>query len=236
MKRAFILIVVILSALGACLSCVGEVCAAATFVMRGKVADGDGRPVEGAEIYIYDSARIRRPADFITPKTDGSGQFRIELPVRERYWVVARVRKGDQFGPLMPGDKHSGEPVEIEPGDRKELERDFVVAGIQDVSLKKQKTRADFVRVKGRVIDKNGLPMQKVFVFASRSKTVAQLPDYISAWTDGAGMYRLYLPEGEYYLGIASEFSSGAKFAVIKKVLINPGKAEAEMDVELPRQ
>jgi hypothetical protein len=79
-------------------------------LLKGTVFDIKAVPVEGAEIFIYDSTDVRRPADFISAGTGKDGSFQMDLPAGI-YWAVARIRSGDQFGPLMPGDKHSGDPA-----------------------------------------------------------------------------------------------------------------------------
>src|SRR6185369_3419698 len=73
-----------------------------TFVLTGRIVNIDAKPVSGAEVFVYDSAAIRRPADFISARTGSDGRFSLTLP-RQKFWVVARVRSGDKFGPLLPG-------------------------------------------------------------------------------------------------------------------------------------
>jgi len=174
-------------------------------LLKGTVLDIKAMPVEGAEIFIYDSPDVRRPADFISAGTGKDGSFQMDLPAGI-YWAVARIRSGDQFGPLMPGDKHSGDPVEIELAPGEELVQDFTVVDIRETSRLKKKTREDYVKIKGRVLDMNNIPVEKAYVIANKNKECHVIPDYLSAWTDNKGHYTLYIPKGRYYIGYAMSF------------------------------
>ena len=174
-------------------------------LLTGTVFDIKAVPVEGAEIFIYDSPDVRRPADFISAGTGKDGSFQMDLPAGI-YWAVARIRSGDKFGPLMPGDKHSGDPVEIELAYGEELVQDFTVIDIRETSRLKKKTREDYIKIKGRVLDKNSTPVENVYVIANKNKKCPVIPDYLSAWTDINGHYTLYVPMGRYYIGYATSF------------------------------
>jgi hypothetical protein len=224
---ALLLAVVIFAAFDCFTACAGE-----TFVLRGKVQDLTGRGVAGAEIFIYDSTNTRRPADFITPKSDRDGHYTIELPLG-RYWAVARVRQGEKYGPLLLGNRHSGEPVAIETIVDRVAEQDFSVADIREVARTKQKTRDDYVKVSGRVVDGSGAPVTKAYVLAHRGKEVERLPDYVSAWTDNAGRYTLYLPPGDYFLGAATAFPPRRIVSPGRALTLAPGKIDIAIDVEI---
>src|SRR6185369_4937558 len=73
-----------------------------TFTLQGVISGISGEPVKDAELYIYGTSNTRRPADFISPKTGSNGAYRLVLPKRA-YWGVARIKKGERYGPLMPG-------------------------------------------------------------------------------------------------------------------------------------
>ncbi|OGW32199.1 MAG: hypothetical protein A2X59_10130 [Nitrospirae bacterium GWC2_42_7] len=184
--------------------------AAETAALKGRVTDIKGSPAEGAELFIYDSTRIRRPADFISPKTDKEGRFQVYLPAG-KYWVVARVRSSGEYGPLMPGDKHSGEPLDIELIPGKDAEYDFVVSDIRETARQKQKIRQDYIKVTGRIVDEKGVPVKIAYAFAYKSKVSSQFPDYISSWIDEKGIYSLYLPAGKYYVGADRSFPPEGK-------------------------
>ena len=232
MKRQLFAVMMILAVAAAAVFDWSNAQAGETFVLRGKVLDLAGQGVEGAEVFIYDSANTRRPAEFITPKTDRDGQYTIELPVG-RYWAVARVRQGEKFGPLLLGTRHSGEPVVIEPPAERVAEQDFSVADIREVARNKHRTRDDYVKISGRVLDGSGAPVANAYVLAHRGKEIERLPDYISGWTDEAGRYTLYLPPGDYFLGSATVFPPGRAVSPGRALSLVPGKIDIAIDVEI---
>lgn len=206
-----------------------------TSSLKGKVLDVDGRPVEGAEVFVYDSVNTRRPADFISPKSDKNGHIAIVLP-KGKYWVVARVRRDEKYGPLMPGDKHSGEPVEIEITDS-DIDNNFVVADLRDVGKKKRAIRDECLTLKGRIIDSKGVPVKDAYVLAHKNKEVELLPDYLSAWTDEDGTYTLYLSPGEkYFVGAVTTFPPKSKLLISTELIPEAGKLDIVKDVELTVQ
>ena len=194
-----------------------------SYVLTGLITDIDGKPVAGAEVFVYDSAAIRRPADFISARSGVDGRFRMVLP-RQKNWAVARVRSGEKFGPLLPGDRHSGEPQILEPDETGELQQDFTVVDIREAVRQKQKIRADFVPVTGQVVDQNSKPVQNVYVFASKDRVVRGVPEYISAWTGTAGDYVLYLPPGRYFVGTSGVFPPLPGTVVNRELILDPEK------------
>ncbi len=136
------LVFLLISALSGAFFFPPGVSALETFYLAGKVTDKQGKPVEGAQIYVYTSGDTKRPADFISPKSDKEGRYGIKLPAG-RYWAVARARAVDRYGPLAPGDRHSGEPEEIEPGNAATVEKDFIVKEISDFGRMKQRTKKE---------------------------------------------------------------------------------------------
>ena len=189
-------------------------------LLTGKVLNIKAVPVEGAEIFIYNSPDVRRPADFISARTAKDGSFRIDLPAGI-YWAVARLRRGEQFGPLMPGDKHSGEPIEIELAPGEEIEQDFTVVDLRETARLKRKTSEDYIKIKGRVLDKNNTPVEKVYVIANKNKECSGIPDYLSAWTDKSGYYTLYLTRGKYFIGYATSFPSSQDCRVYSEIVFD---------------
>jgi len=203
---------------------------AGDFRFTGTVTDGAGRAVKDAEIFIYDSATIRRPADFITPRTGSDGVFSIRLP-RGKYWVVARVRKGDKFGPLLPGDRHSGEPAEIDLADDPEVRLDFTVADIREAAQNRPKTREDYFRLSGRILDREGKPVANAYVFARNEAATEKVPSHISSWTDERGEYVLFLPQGKHFVQGALQFPPESKVAGSEPVQVDVVKKETALDV-----
>lgn len=174
-------------------------------VFRGRVSDVDGRAVEGARIFVYGAPEVRRSADFISAPTDKDGLFRMVLPPG-KFWSIARLKKGEAYGPLMPGDKHSGEPVEIELASGGEVSMDFTVADLKEAQKKKTREREGAVKISGKIVDKNGAPVKGAYAVANRTEKVSGIPEYVSAWVDAEGQYTLYLPRGKFHIGSAVEF------------------------------
>jgi hypothetical protein len=176
--------------------------ASSGFVLKGRIIDAGGKPAEGGEVFVYDTPRTKRPADFISPMADREGLYRMVLPPG-RYWVVARVRSGERYGPLLTGGRHSGEAVEVEAAEGGEVPLDFTVADVREMARNQRKTGEDYRRVEGRIVDRNGRPVRNAYAFARKEKDGSRLPDFISAWSDEGGGYTLYLPAGRSCLGAA---------------------------------
>ena len=175
-------------------------------VLEGQIFDIAEQPVKGAEVYIFDSTDVKRPADFISNRTLEDGRFKVLLPAGN-YWAVAIFRQGGgRFGPLASGDKHSGEPLALEIKTDVVRQMDFMVVDLQEAARRHQKKSDDLVRISGRLIDDRGEPVALAYAMASKTERFGALPEYISAWTDSQGEYVLYLPPGRYYLGAAIGF------------------------------
>lgn len=187
--------------------------------LTGRVMDADGNAATGAEIFVYDSPDTRRPADFIFGRTGFDGRFRMMIPPGT-YWVVARLRSSERYGPLMPGDKHSGEAVEIQIDPGEEYEQDFTVIDIREAARLIKKTREDHYKLSGIITDRKGVPVRDVYAAAYRGSTGKEMPDYMSSWTGEEGVYKLYLPAGRYYVRHAFEFPPEMKNVIYKEVII----------------
>ena len=81
-------------------------------VIMGKVSDVDGKAVEGVMVFLYDSPDVKRSANFISARTDKEGRYRMIVPAG-RYWLVARSKNIETYGPLMLKDRHSGDPERL---------------------------------------------------------------------------------------------------------------------------
>lgn len=206
--------------------------AAEAALLRGRVEDIDGRPVAGAKLFVYDSANVRRPATFISPPSSADGTAVITVPPGT-YWVVVRLKKEESYGPLMPGDKHSGEPAIMDLTSEAELEQGFTVADIRDMGRKRQAIAADSVKLSGRVFDSEGKPVANAYVFASATKDGSRIPDFISAWTGADGSYSLIVPAGrKHYVGSATRFPLPA-WRPTTEVSPAAGKSDVALDVGL---
>ena len=203
-----------------------------TFTLQGVVSTLSGEPVPDAEVYLYSSRNSRRPADFISPKSDKNGAYRLVLP-RATYWGVARIKKGERFGPLLPGDKHSGEPVQIDPDREKTLTLDFTVADMQELAQRREKGREELPEISGTVTS-NGTAVAGAYVYARVGRISATLPEYFSAWTDSAGRYTLKLPAGGYFLGAERTFPPAGGNTNLQEITLPVGKLPVVINVPLP--
>lgn len=189
----------------AILPCLAAAEDSAGFVLQGRLLDTQGKPVSGGEVFVYDSARTKRPADFISPKTDKEGIYRIVLPAG-KYWVVARVRSDERYGPLTPAGRHSGEAQEIEGLAGVGVTLDMTVAEVREMARNQHKSGEECRSVEGRILDRNGEPMRDAYVFARREKGGTGLPDFISPWSDAEGRYTLCLPPGKFFVGASTTY------------------------------
>jgi hypothetical protein len=206
-----------------------------TQLLKAKTTNIEGRPLEGAKLFLYDSKNVRRPADFITSLSDQAGRMQIALPPG-KYWVVARYKVDGKYGPLLPGDKHSGEPLEVDLTTGGQ-EVEFVVSDIRELGQKKRASATDALRLKGRVIDAQGLPVGRTFVYANIINEFAELPDYISAWTSEDGRYELFLPPADrYFVGASRQFPLNSRDGILKPVVLESGKIDIAMDINLTVQ
>ncbi len=193
-------------------------------MLTGKVSDASGLSVEGAMVFIYSSPAVRQSADFMSAPTEKDGIYRLLLPPG-RYWAVARLKKSIGFGPLMPGDKHSGEPVEVDLAMEKEVTLDFTVVDLKEAMNLREKTREVAVRVTGRIVDGKGTPLAGVYAVAGRREKVSGVPEYLSAWSDADGRYTLYVTKGKYHLGSAAAFPPGETYVAGPAVTVDGDKA-----------
>lgn len=204
-----------------------------TFTLTGVISTISGEPVENAEVYVYSSANTRRPADFISSKSGADGVYRLLLP-RADYWGVARIKKGERFGPLQPGDKHSGEPVKIEADAEKSVTLDFTVADMQELAQRREKVRDEqLIEIVGTVTA-NGTAVAGAYVYARIGRISATLPEYFSAWTDVSGQYRLKLPVGSYLLGCDTTFPPAENSSKFHELALTAGKLPVAINLQLP--
>ena len=209
--------------------------ASESHLLKAKVADIDGRPVAGAKLFLYDSPLVRRPADFISSLSSSAGQVQVLLPPG-KYWAVARYKADGKYGPLLPGDKHSGEPLEVDLSEAV-VEADFTVADIRELGQKKRAGATDAVRLKGRVLDAQGAPVAHVLVFASKAKEPGELPDFVSAWTEDDGGFEVYVPgNATYFVGMSRQFPLRCPGECGRLIEVECGKIDIAIDINLAVQ
>ena len=206
----------------------GTASAEETAILKGRVSDLEGRAVEGARIFVYGSPVVRGPADFISAGTDKEGMFRM-IVSPGKYWVVARLKKTEGYGPLLPGDKHSGEAVEVEIASRSEVTMDFIVADLKEAIKIKTKSRERPFKISGRIIDEQGSPVTNAYAFANMHEKVEGIPDYLSSWVDDEGRYTLYVPTGRYYIGGAATFPPDQTYFIKGQMIIDGDRSDLDI-------
>lgn len=196
-------------------------------VIRGKVSDVEGKAVEGAMVFVYDSPDVKRAANFISARTDKEGIYRMIVPAG-RYWLIARTKNTEDYGPLMLKDRHSGDPIETDLASDREAETDFVVADLMEAMKMKREERERPVKITGRIIDEKGSPVSGAYAIAHRKKEISRVPDYLSAWADSDGRFTMYIPRGRYYIGFAVAFPPGQNYSLNHEAGID---ADTTMDI-----
>ncbi|NJD90582.1 MAG: carboxypeptidase regulatory-like domain-containing protein [Geobacter sp.] len=214
------------------LSAAVPACGGDNIIISGRIMSIGSNPVSGAEVYLYVSDNTRKPADFISPKTATDGIYRMVVP-KTRYKAVARIKKGERYGPLMPGDRHSGEPVTVIPDEENAITLDFTVADMQELAQKRTKDRLELTEIRGK-ISAGGKVIASAYAFARTGKIAATIPEHISSWTDAEGNFSLKLPKGEYFLGAAVEFPPPDMAMELKEVTVKDGDLPVAINLQLP--
>ena len=218
MKTLALLLAMLLAA-GALLTA-GPSGAEDTDLLRGTVTDVNGKPVAGAEVTLYRGKNVKKPADFASPRTGPDGLYTVTAPPGH-YWAVAMLRQGERrFGPLELGDKYSGEAVEVEIKAGAKARQDFVVMDLREAAQQHRKRNKDLVRLRGRILDRNGRPLALAYAVADRQPQFKELPAYLSAWTDASGDYILLLPPGKYYLAAQTGFPPAPELTLGQEVTL----------------
>lgn len=186
-------------------------------IFKGLVVDGAERPVAGAEVLVFDSADVKRPADYISEKTGADGLFLLQLRPG-RYWTMAVQRtSGAKIGPLAPTDRYSGSPLVFEGKAGQEVNSDFTVMELKEAALLNRKRNDELIRVTGRILNVRGQPVAGAYVLAGPAPR-GDWPAYLSAWTEADGRYTIFLPKGKIFIGTSRIFSSGNGYHLAKEV------------------
>lgn len=207
---------------------------AVSLTLEGRILDGTGQPVSGAEVLVYTTPNVRQPAGYISAKSGADGRYSMALPPG-RYWAVAMERKsGEKVGPLALGDKYSGEPTAFEINEHNGKRLDFTVLALREAARQHLRKNENTVRISGRILDRKGKPVPMAYAMADRNQAVNGIPEFISSWTDQEGRYDLFLPRGEYHIGAARHFPPAPAMALTR--MINCANNPAEIDLIVPDQ
>lgn len=188
--------------------------------LKGRILDSNDRPVGGAEVYVFNSANVKRPADFISERTGSDGHYQLVLPPG-RYWTMAIQRQGEaRVGPLGPSDRFSGEPLLFEGSADKQVSNDFTIISLKEAALRNRKRNEELIKVTGRILDSAGAPVGGAYAMADSLPT-GQLPLYLSTWSEADGLYTLWLPKGKIFLGVARVFPPGNDYHLDREADFN---------------
>lgn len=207
--------------------------AAENLVFRGQIVDTANKPVAGAEVYVFDSNNVKRPADFVSNRTGNDGYFRVEV-VPGRYWAMAIMRtSGASFGPLGKDDKHSGEPIEIDVAGH-EFIADFTVMDLREAARANQKRSETVVKISGHIRDEDGLPVEMAYALADQHRQFGDMPQYLSVWTGIDGRYVLFVPQGKFFIGASKDFPPPSDYTLTKEVDFKSDTADVDLIVVNP--
>jgi len=199
-------------------------------IIKSTVVDAAGKPVQGAYIFFYDSEDTRRAVDLVSPVTDAKGFCQKAIPPG-KYWVLARLKESASFdmGPLMIGDKVSGDPLELDVADGDNLDLKFTVIDLLENITMKSKKREDLNLVSGRIVDEQGEGVAHAYAYANRHNRVTLMAGYFSAWTEDDGRFQIYLPKGKYYLGAKKTFGPKEKYTASQEINVDSNMENSDI-------
>jgi hypothetical protein len=175
----------------------------------------EGKPIANAFVYIYTEAEsgLMGPSYGEAIRSEDDGSFRIDLPAG-RFFLAARKRAdGARMGEPEAGDlngTYAGNPVAVVSGEYYPV-GDFSLAKIDADQRQKRLAAGKFdqtrTRFEGSVVNRDGQPIEGIYVFAYLDSRMVGKPTHISAPTDNTGRYILNLGAGgTYYLGARSTY------------------------------
>jgi hypothetical protein len=175
------------------------VCAAqGTGTVKGKVTS-QGKPLEGAMVYLYSDPAVdfKGPADYIAGPTGPDGLFEVK-PANGRYFVIAHKSARGTGPRIEPGDEYAyygGNPVTLGGGDTINL--GVNCSPVIDVG---EKSASGGTGIRGRVF-LDGKPLERARVTLYQDgQTIFRGIGYASVLTDGTGEFSFNLDEGKYYV------------------------------------
>ncbi len=171
--------------------------------LLGRVGTGEG-PLTGAVIYVYTdlTSDLKGMGLAMTAPTDAQGIFEVQLPPGTYYLVARQRRSGGFAGPLQAGDYigyYPENPVRVTEG---EVIR--VAIPMLEVPEKVDRLAASLfgqTSIHGRIVDRQGRPVQGVRAFLYDDPQMLNRPLYVSQPTGEDGTFVLSFPRGgDYYL------------------------------------
>jgi len=212
-------------------SITGTLLAADSVEVKGRIYDARNVPVAGAEVYAYRSANVRKPADFKSTLSAADGTYRLILPPGAYFMVAVQRVHPKSFGPLEEGDRHSGDPLEVEVA-RSRNGLDFQILNLREAALKGGKRNEELLEISGRLLDKDGAEVPGAYAIAAKAPRFKGIPPYFSAWSDASGGYHLFIPKGRYYLGGALVFPPNPAYVLEKEIVVEKDQNDLDIVVE----
>ncbi|MBI4652205.1 hypothetical protein HY745_13220 [Candidatus Desantisbacteria bacterium] len=181
-------------------------------ILQGTVAH-HGIPLTGAYITLYvdASTEFKGPGFMVAGPTGNDGIFKFKDLPENNYYIVVRKRSSkDKAGPILRGDYfgyYVYNPITIKTGSIINIEIGTAIKSGEIGELDEGIIKTSEMYIKGKIINKNGNPVEGVYVFAYTERVIGHKKPYcLSQKSNSKGEYILYFDKpGIYYLG-AREF------------------------------
>ncbi|HEY5995368.1 MAG TPA: hypothetical protein VIU29_00020 [Candidatus Deferrimicrobiaceae bacterium] len=173
--------------------------------LSGIVVDENGKPLDGATVYLYKSAADGfkgMPGIFARTKEDGTFRLRVR---KGTFFAIARKRRsGDLFGPTLPGDYfgfYPGNPVTLADGAPKGLRVDAMPRLSQQEKMGESTAAPATIGIRARMVDGGGNPVAGVRLLAYKNPAMSGFPAYVSGKSGKDGQVELAVADpGRYHL------------------------------------
>ena len=171
-------------------------------------------PLEKALIYVYKAGMdLKGPPLQTIEASELEGEFSLQLPAGD-YFFVARKRVNDEaIGPVIPGDYKSEIIGPIKITESKEIVIDLIALrkmGDEKANIaSKVVSNTSFA---GVITDSSGDPIEGIRVHVYDHIQMSERPKFVSEKTGPDGKYRIFLPEGgTYYICARDRFGGPPK-------------------------
>ncbi len=164
----------------------------------------DGKPLEDVGVYLYlDLSSELKGPPYLYAITDEKGYFSLDIS-EGSYYLIFRKRQTPTFGPPSSGDFvgfFPKFPIIINKKGLKIRANLFMIPEKRELSKNK-----NLFEIKGKVISKNGMPLERYYVGLYDNRELLGKPAYVSNPTDKEGSFYIYVKErANYFIGIRSK-------------------------------
>jgi hypothetical protein len=171
-------------------------------------------PLEKAVVYVYKAGMDLRGPPFVSIETSElMGEFSVDLPAGEYFFVARKRVSKEAIGPVVPGDYKSETigPIKIAKGG--EINIDLMalrkLGDVKEDIAADEKTDTSF---SGAILDSDGEPIDGIRVHAYDHIQMSERPKFVSEKTGPDGKYKIYIPEGgTYYICARDKFGGPPK-------------------------